>query len=99
MRNFYEAPGWKSRSVGDECPIRVSGATLALYPLDALAEKANTPPREDAERISGFTRAIEVEGKEMVDAGIEAVCEAGGRVLAEPVARGWGGRWGYFADP
>ena len=35
----------------------------------------------------------------MVDTAIEVVREAGGRVLAEPAAREWGGRSGYFSDP
>ena len=35
----------------------------------------------------------------MVDAAIEEVREASGRILAEPVAREWDGRSGYFADP
>lgn len=39
------------------------------------------------------------EREDMTDAAIEAAREAGGRVPAEPVARGWGGRSGYFADP
>ena len=101
VRSFYEALGWRSRSDGDDfARFEVGGATLALYPLGALAEEANTPPREGgAERFPGFTCAIVVESEDVVDAGIGSVRGAGGRVLAEPVAREWGGRSGYFADP
>lgn len=35
----------------------------------------------------------------MTDEAIETVRDAGGRVLAEPVAHEWGDRSGYFADP
>jgi hypothetical protein len=57
------------------------------------------PPPAGTERFAGFTCAIVVQNEEMVDAAIELVREAGGRILAEPVAREWGGRSGYFADP
>jgi uncharacterized glyoxalase superfamily protein PhnB len=72
---------------------------LVLYSLDALAEEASMPPPADTERFAGFTCAVFVQSEEMVDAAIEMVREAGGRILAEPVAREWGGRSGYFADP
>ena len=100
VRSFYEALGWRSRSVGDEfARFEIGGAVLALYSLDALAEEANMPPPAGTERFAGFTCAIVVQNEEMVDAAIELVREAGGRILAEPVAREWGGGSGYFADP
>jgi hypothetical protein len=100
VRSFYEALGWESRSADDQfARFEIGGAVLALYSLDALAEEANVPPPTGAERFAGFTCAIVVEGEGMVDAAIEVVREAGGRVLAEPVARAWGGRSAYFADP
>ncbi len=100
VRGFYQALGWKSRSANDRfARFETGGAVLALYPLDALAEEANMPSPMGAGRSAGFTCAIVVEREGMVDAAIEVVREAGGRVLAEPVAREWGGRSGYFADP
>ena len=100
VRSFYEALGWKSRSADDEfARCEIGGAVLALYSLDALAEEASMPPPADTERFAGFTCAVVVQSEEMVDAAIEMVREAGGRILAEPVAREWGGRSGYFADP
>jgi catechol 2,3-dioxygenase-like lactoylglutathione lyase family enzyme len=100
VRSFYEALGWESRSADDEfARFEIGGAVLALYPLDALAEEASMPPPADTERFAGFTCAVVVQSEEMVDAAIEMVREAGGRILAEPVAREWGGRSGYFADP
>jgi catechol 2,3-dioxygenase-like lactoylglutathione lyase family enzyme len=100
VRSFYEALGWESRSADDEfARFEIGGAVLALDPLDALAEEASMPPPADTERFAGFTCAVVVQSEEMVDAAIEMVREAGGLILAEPVAREWGGRSGYFADP
>ena len=100
VRSFYEALGWESRSDGDQfARFEIGGAVLALYSLEALAEEASMPPPAITEDFAGFTCATVVESAELVDAAIEVVREAGGRVLAEPVAREWGGRSGYFADP
>jgi uncharacterized protein len=100
VRSFYEALGWESRSEGDEfARFQIGGATLALFSLDLLAGEANMQPSESTGRFPGFTCAVLVEEEAMVDEAIETVHEAGGRVLAEPVAREWGGRSGYFADP
>lgn len=100
VRGFYQALGWKSRSANDRfARFETGGAVLALYPLDALAEEANMPSPTGAGRSAGFTCAIVVQSEEMVDVAIDRVRGAGGRVLAEPVAREWGGRSGYFADP
>lgn len=100
VRSFYEALGWESRSEGDEfARFRTGGATLALFSLDLLAGEADMLPSESTGGFSGSTCAVVVEEEAMVDEAIERVREVGGRVLAEPVAREWGGRSGYFADP
>jgi len=100
VRAFYEALGWESLSEGDEfARFQTGGATLALFSLDSLAGEANMQPSASTGRFPGFTCAVLVEQEAMVDEAIDMVREAGGRVLAEPVARQWGGRSGYFADP
>ncbi len=100
VRAFYEALGWESLSEGDEfARFQTGGATLALFSLDLLAGEADMRPSESTGRFPGFTCAVLVEEEAMVDEAIETVRKAGGRVLAEPVAREWGGRSGYFADP
>ena len=100
VRGFYEALGWESLSEGDEfARFQLGGATLALFSLDLLAGEADMQPSASTGRFSGFTCAVLVEEEAMVDEAIETVHEAGGHVLAEPVAREWGGRSGYFADP
>ena len=100
VRGFYEALGWESLSEGDDfARFQTGGATLALFSLDLLAGEANMRPSASTGRFPGVTCAVLVEEEAMVDEAIETVREAGGRVLAEPVAREWGGRSGYFADP
>ena len=88
VRAFYEALGWESRSEGDEfARFQTGGATLALFSLDLLAGEANMQPSESIDGFPGFTCAILVDQEAMVDEAIERLHEAGGRVLAEPVAR------------
>lgn len=97
-RSFYEALGWRTRSSADNfAAFPLGGAVLALYSLEALAAEANVPVRE-AEGFKGFTCAICVEAREQVEEALARVGEAGGRILAEPVDREWGGRSAYFAD-
>jgi uncharacterized protein len=100
MRAFYRGLGWETRSTSDDfAAFPLGGAVLALYPVAALAGEAALPPTPLPQPFRGFSLAITVETEEAVDAAVEAVRRAGGRVLAEPVGRDWGGRSGYFADP
>lgn len=54
------------------------------------------PPTEG---VRGFTLAINVDRRELVDETIQAARDAGGRVVKEPVDAEWGGRSAYFTDP
>ena len=109
QRAFYEALGWTTRSKGEDfAAFPLGGAVLALYPVEELAGEANLPLPEageagpgatEAGAFRGFTCSINVENEGDVDAAIEAVQSAGGKVLAEPTGRDWGGRSAYFADP
>jgi catechol 2,3-dioxygenase-like lactoylglutathione lyase family enzyme len=100
VRGFYEALGWESLSEGEEfARFQTGGATLALFSLDLLAGEADMQPSASTGRFPGFTCAVLVEDEATVDEAIDMLRGAGGRVLAEPVAREWGGRSGYFADP
>jgi uncharacterized glyoxalase superfamily protein PhnB len=49
--------------------------------------------------FSGITLACNVESGEQVDEAYAAAIAAGATPVAEPVAREWGGRSAYFADP
>ena len=101
LRGFYEGLGWPSPSPPGEQSARfeLGGAVLALYRLDALGAEVGMAPPARGDGFAGFTCAVNVESEAMVDAAIDTVRSAGGRILAEPVAREWGGRSGYFADP
>ena len=100
LRAFYEALGWSSPSPpGEEfARFELGGAVLALYSLPALVDEVGATSPE-GEGFRGFTCAINVDSEAAVDEAIQAARAAGARVLAEPVAREWGGRSGYFADP
>lgn len=95
---FYVALDWPSRSIGDLVSFDLGGGYLNLYPLELLAAEANLPPTP-GDGFRGVTLAVVVERRELVDPAMDAVVRAGGRVLAAPVDREWGGYSGYFADP
>jgi catechol 2,3-dioxygenase-like lactoylglutathione lyase family enzyme len=99
VRGFYEALGWRSHTTGEDfARFETGGAVLTLYSLELLAHEANLPVPAGA-RFRGVTLAVNVEREELVDEAIEAARGAGGTILAEPVAREWGGRSAYFSDP
>ncbi|MGH3006607.1 MAG: VOC family protein [Gaiellaceae bacterium] len=99
VRAFYEALGWRSHTTDEDfARFETGGAVLTLYTLELLAHEANLPVPAGA-RFNGVTLAVSVEREELVDEAIEAARRAGATILAEPVAREWGGRSGYFADP
>jgi uncharacterized protein len=101
LRRFYESLWGPSPSPpGDEfARFELGGAVLAVFSLPALAEEVGLPAPSGEESFAGFTCAINVEEEAMVDEAMEAVRGAGGRVLAQPTTREWGGRSGYFTDP
>ena len=100
LRRFYQDLGWRSPSSSDPdfARFETGGAVLTLYRMGALAEEAGQaePPPGT---FGGINCAVNVDSPEEVDAAMEVVRRAGGRVVAEPVTRHWGGRSGYFADP
>ena len=101
LRGFYVGLGWPlAIELEDFAAFELSGAVLALFPLDQLAEDARVAAAvADDGGIRGFSLAINVERAEQVDATIEAARAAGGRVTKEAVTAEWGGRSAYFADP
>ena len=101
MRSFYRGLGWpETASSSDEfASFRLSGAILALFPFEELAKDGRVPPGERTIRFRGVTLAINVESKNAVDATVEDVRRAGGRITKEPEDAPWGGRSAYFADP
>ena len=100
QRRFYESLGWRTRSKGDDfAAFPLGGAVLALYPIELLSREANFEVPEGRNEFNGVTLSINVDRIEDVDRAIGSAVAAGGRALAEPVTREWGGRSGYFADP
>ena len=100
LSDFFRGLGWKAAiELEDFRAFETRGAVLALFPLESLAADAGTRAAPGAEGLRGFTVSINVDRRELVDETIEAVRNAGGRVVKEPVDAEWGGRSAYFTDP
>lgn len=101
MRGFYRSLGWREQSsASDEHAMFLTGGgVLALFPLDALAEDANTDPPNTFDGFRGFTLACNLESREAVDTAFEKLRAVGVEVVKEPQEVSWGGYSGYFVDP
>lgn len=102
LRAFYEAVGWRSRQGSNDefAAFVLGGVILALYPTELLQEEAAPDlPASPAGTWGGFTLALNVDTRDQVDAVYRAAVAAGGRPVAAPQDRAWGGRSGYVADP
>lgn len=98
VRAFYERLGWPLEvSVDDFVAFRTQGIVLTLYELDRLAADARANP--DGTGFKGSNLALNVGAPEDVDAVIDEVRAAGGRIVAEPEDKEFGPRTAYFADP
>ena len=71
-------------------------SSLALYPKDAAAQDAGVSPEGSGFR--GVSFHFIVTSKEEVDEVLGQATAAGGDVVKEPTATGWGS-FGYFSDP
>ena len=98
-RKFYaETLGWRiSRPQEGIVFFQAGGVVLALYPRQALAEDALTPP--EGSGFSGFTLACNAGSEAEVDALISDLRSKGVRIVKEPQKVFWGGYSSYFADP
>jgi predicted lactoylglutathione lyase len=98
---FYAALGWplSSGSVpGEVSFFRTAGGLLALYGNEDLAKDSAQAPAPLGPGYRGTALAINLGGREEVDAAIAEVVAAGGTILKPPRATDWGGYSGYFAD-
>lgn len=100
MRAFYRSLGWREEGDSDEHSMfHTGGGVLALFPFGDLAQDANVPAGEPSTAYRGFTLAINLETKEMVDEVIQTLRGLDVRIVKEPADTFWGGYSGYFADP
>jgi len=101
MRAFYNGLGWQERpgSSDDFATYETGSVILALYPLALLGEEAAPDERVPEPGWNGTTIGVNVESTVAVDEIFRSVVAAGGRAVASPVKREWGGYSGYLADP
>ena len=83
-------PTFVSINLGEE------SSSLALYPRDAAAQDAGVPAEGSGFR--GVSFHYIVSSREEVDEVLKQATAAGGDVVREPAATGWG-YFGYFSDP
>jgi catechol 2,3-dioxygenase-like lactoylglutathione lyase family enzyme len=100
QRDFYRRLGWQpSVETSDYAAFALRGTVLALFPIEKLAADSGAaadPPRGGIR----FSIGVLVQSPAEVDALIERVRAAGGRITKEPVAaEHFEGRSAYFADP
>lgn len=70
---------------------------LSLYPRTLLAADVGVPAQGSG--FAGFTLAHNVRTQHEVDALLDEVARAGGRIVKPGTHAEWGGYSGYFADP
>jgi uncharacterized protein len=97
-RAFYERLGWTTRAAPEDDVVffQAGGMVVALWDREQLAEDSGV---EDSGGWGGATLAHNVRSPAEVDAVIEQVEPAGGRVLRPGGETFWGGYSGVFCDP
>ncbi len=99
-RAFYDSLGWKVASEDKAEEIvayDLPNMTLALYPLDKLAEDAKVTVTQSG--YSTITIAYNVNSENEVDDILKEVQNAGGQLVKSAEKVFWGGYSGYFSDP
>jgi predicted lactoylglutathione lyase len=98
---FYQALGWAlspASVAGEVSFFKLSNSVLALWGHDDLAADASASPT-GVPAFRGVALAINVEGRDEVDAALAAAVDAGGQLRTPAHPTEWGGYNGYFADP
>ena len=100
-RDFYiTGLGWTAElDVPGEVLMIRTGHKLVLSLWNEDSAVAELGPIGRGEGALPFTLAHNVGSPEGVDAVMASARDAGARIIADPVAREWGGYSGYFADP
>jgi uncharacterized protein len=100
MRAFYRSLGWREEGDSDvHAMFHTGGGILALFPFKELAADASVPSGEPVAGFRGFTLAINLEARDLVDDAFAELRNLGVRIIKEPAETDWGGYSGYFADP
>ena len=95
---FYAALGWHKVETRDAViAFDLIGQTLALYPLQALADDIGVPVETLGHGAQ--TMACNCRTKDGVAEVLALAERAGGQVLKPAADVFWGGHHGYFADP
>jgi len=95
--DFYEAMGWQGSSPdGDVAFYQAGGMVFALWDRAKLAQDSGVT---DSGGWGGMTLAHNVRSPAEVDAVIDQVEPAGGRVVRAGAEMSWGGYSGAFCDP
>jgi len=98
-RQFYKTLGWQESSGSQEnvAFFQVGNIAFALFGREFLAEDATVSSVGSG--FPGFSLAHNVASELEVDATLQEVVAAGGRLLRAGEKASWGGFRGYFADP
>jgi uncharacterized protein len=79
------------------CSLGEGSSSLALYEWEAAAQDAGVSAEGSGFRGSSFH--FIADSRDAVDEVMQAAVAAGGTVVKEAADAGWGGYFGYFADP
>lgn len=79
--------------------FQTSGATLALFPYEELADDVGAGWNVPRSRFPGITLAHNVREREEVDELLAQAAAAGAEIVKVASEAPWGGYQGYFADP
>lgn len=98
---YHEGLGFPTTRKPDEGIIffQTSGACLALYPVEKLAEDVAPDFSSERSTFAGITLAHNTKKKEEVDSILRRAEEAGGKIEKPAQDAFWGGYSGYFSDP
>lgn len=95
---FYEGLGWKQSDKGVEslALFPLGGITLAIHPLEELAEDTTLGYQPSA--FSGMTISFNTKSEAEVDSVLNEVVSLGGTIVKPAQKVYWGGYSGYFKD-
>lgn len=79
--------------------FQTSGAVLALFPFEDLAEDVGAGWNVPRSKFTGITLAHNVRERSEVDQVLALAAAAGAQIVKPAGETSWGGYSGYFGDP